>query len=240
MSSASQLAAQHWNETPLYLEDSARYQTYPWLYEAAEFESHAGERVLEIGCGSGCDLLQFVKHDAIATGVDITDGHLELARRRLERRAQLVKADGRDLPFPDGSFDYVYSHGVIHHSDEPERIAGEILRVLRPGGRFNIHVYAKWSYSHFRYRQKFRRDWKLHIENSTAPVYIELYTAAKLRTLFRGAPLRFRKYEFSHWQALGRWIGFFLGVTGTKADPSIGQDHRTLSAGTDSISFIER
>jgi ubiquinone/menaquinone biosynthesis C-methylase UbiE len=231
MTSATQLAARHWNETPLYMKDSARYRTYPWLYEAAEFRSHAGQRLLEIGCGSGCDLLQFAKHDAVATGVDIADGHLELAGRRLDRRAQLVKADGRDLPFADGSFDYVYSHGVIHHSDEPERIASEILRVLRPGGRFNIHVYAKWSYSHFRYRQKFGRAWKLHIENSTAPVYIELYTAAKLRALFPGVPLRFRKYEFSHWQVLGRWIGFFLAATGAKPIQSTGVALKAIKCG---------
>jgi len=61
---ASVLAQQHWNETPLYLDESERYSMYPWLYEAAEFRNHAGERVLEIGCATGCDLLQFVKHGA--------------------------------------------------------------------------------------------------------------------------------------------------------------------------------
>ena len=213
---ASALAQQHWNETPLYLKEVERYSVYPWLYEAAEFRKHAGERVLEIGCGTGCDLLQFAKHGAIATGIDITDRHLELAANRIEGRAQLLKADARKLPFPDGSFDYVYSHGVIHHSDDPRGISNEILRVLRSGGRFNIHVYAEWSYSHLRYRQKFGQDWKRHVENSTAPVYIELYTARKLRALFPGIPLRIRKYEFHHWQFLGRWIGFFMAATGAK------------------------
>src|SRR6267142_4219094 len=106
MSTAGELAQRHWNETPLYLKESERYSVYPWLYEAAEFRKHAGERVLEIGCGTGCDLLQFAKHGAIATGIDITDRHLELAANRLEGRAQLLKADARKLPFPDGSFDY--------------------------------------------------------------------------------------------------------------------------------------
>jgi ubiquinone/menaquinone biosynthesis C-methylase UbiE len=226
MATASQLAQRHWNETPLYWEESDRYSAYPWLYEAAEFRNHAGKRVLEIGCGTGCDLLQFAKHGATATGIDIGNLHLEVAARRLEGRAQLVKADARALPFPDSSFDYVYSHGVIHHSDYPQSITKEILRVLHAGGRFTIHVYAAWSYSHFRYWQKFGREWKLHVENSTAPVYIQLYTARKLRALFPGIPLRIRKYEFHHWQFLGRWLGFFITATGAK--PSYHNDGSVL------------
>jgi SAM-dependent methyltransferase len=216
MISASQLAQQHWNETPMYLEESERYSGYPWLYEAAEFRSHAGDSVLEIGCGTGCDLLQFAKYGAVATGIDITERHLDLAQRRLNGGARLFKADGRDLPFPDNSFDYVYSHGVIHHSDEPERIATEILRVLRHGGRFNVHVYAWWSLFHLHRRLKYGREWKLHIENSTAPVYIRLYTARELRALFPGVPLQVNKYEFRRWQPLGRWVGFFLTASGAK------------------------
>src|ERR1051326_9125831 len=140
------LAQRHWNENPLFLSQEDRYRIYPWLYEAAEFRHHRGEHVLEIGCGTGCDLLQVVKHGAIATGVDITDEHLRLAQERVGNLAQVRRADARDLPFPVSSFDCVYSHGVIHHCHEPERIAAEILRVLKPGGRFNIHVYSLYSY----------------------------------------------------------------------------------------------
>ena len=216
MSTARQLAELHWNETPLYISEEERYGTYPWLYRAGEFNEHKGHQVLEIGCGTGCDLLQFAKHGAIATGIDVTDRHLELARRRVGDLAKVVKADARELPFLDESFDYVYSHGVIHHSDEPHLIAREILRVLRREGRFNIHVYAKWSYNHFRGLQKLGRDWSRHVENSTMPVYIDLYTGRKLRQLFPGIRLTIRKYEFSHWQPLGRWVGWFLVAIGSR------------------------
>jgi ubiquinone/menaquinone biosynthesis C-methylase UbiE len=96
---AARSAAEHWNRTPLFLEESARYAEYTWLYENAEFSKHAGERVLEVGCGSGCDLLQFATNGAAATGVDITDKHLELAKRRVGNLAQILKADMRSLPF---------------------------------------------------------------------------------------------------------------------------------------------
>src|SRR5258708_3189072 len=77
---AAGLAQAHWNNAPLYFSEEQRYSDYAWLCEAAEFRHHAGERVLEIGCGSVCDLLQFARNGAIATGVDITERHLELAR----------------------------------------------------------------------------------------------------------------------------------------------------------------
>src|SRR5215471_14813178 len=125
MSRANQLAARHWNETPLYQEESERYSGYPWLYEAAEFSRHTGERVLEIGCGTGCDLLQFAKHGAIAVGIDITPEHIRLARERVGTLAQVVDGNGTSVPFPDGSFDYVYSHGVLHHLDQPKRMVQE-------------------------------------------------------------------------------------------------------------------
>src|SRR5262245_27039400 len=105
MPTAAELAQQHWNKSPVYLSEDERYTIYPWLYEAAEFTKHSGENILEIGCGTGSDLLQFAKHGAIATGVDITERHLDLARQRVGGKAAVVKADGRNLPFPDRSFD---------------------------------------------------------------------------------------------------------------------------------------
>src|ERR1700744_722655 len=108
MPDAAQLAQDHWNETPLFLTEEERYSIYPWLCDAAEFRKHAGERVLEIGCGTGRDLLQFAKHGAIATGVDLTARHVELARERVGDLAVIPHADMRHLPFEDGSFDYVY------------------------------------------------------------------------------------------------------------------------------------
>ena len=78
MPDAAQLAQAHWNDTPLFITEQERYSTYPWLYEVAEFRKHGGEKVLEIGCGTGSDLLQFAKHGALATGVDVTAKHVEL------------------------------------------------------------------------------------------------------------------------------------------------------------------
>ncbi len=185
MPDAAELAQSHWNETPLFLTEEERYSTYPWLYEVAEFRQHRGEKVLEVGCGTGSDLLQFAKHGALATGVDLTAKHVELARKRVGDLAVVYEADARHLPFEDASFDYIYSHGVLHHSDEPEKIVREMFRVLRPGGRINVHVYALWSYITLRGVLRYGAKWKRHVENSEAPVHIDLYTGRNSKAALR-------------------------------------------------------
>jgi SAM-dependent methyltransferase len=215
MPDAAQLAQAHWNETPLFFSEEERYSTYPWLYNAAEFRRHAGENVLEVGCGTGSDLLQFAKHGASATGVDLTAKHVELARIRVGDLAVVHQADARDLPLADESFDYVYSHGVLHHCDEPERVVAEMFRVLRPGGRFNVHVYALWSYFSLWAFLSHGRKWKRKVENSEAPVHIDLYTRRKLRLLF-GDDISIQKYQCAPFQFLAPWFGWFLVVKGQK------------------------
>jgi ubiquinone/menaquinone biosynthesis C-methylase UbiE len=217
---AAQLAQDHWNETPLFLTEQERYSTYPWLYEVAEFKKHAGDKVLEIGCGTGADLLQFARHGAIATGIDLTSGHVELARKRLGGLAQIYQADMRKLPFANNSFDYIYCHGVLHHSDDPEKAISEMFRVLRPGGRINIHVYAFWSYNTLWLLLMCGYKWKRRIERSPAPVHIDLYTERKLRRLF-GATASIEKHHCKPFESLAPWFGWYLVVKDQKPQASI-------------------
>jgi SAM-dependent methyltransferase len=213
---AADLAIGHWNETPLLLTEQQRYSFYPWLYEAAEFRHHRGERVLELGCGTGCDLLQFARNGCEAVGVDLTPEHVRLARERVGNAAHIYRADIRQLPFASESFDYIYSHGVIHHSDEPRRIVDELLRVLRPGGKFNVQVYNRWSLAALAYIVKHGRKWRVSVENSEAPVHIDLYTPGMLRRLFAPQEIQIRRYECHYGQWLGPYVGWYLVATGTK------------------------
>jgi SAM-dependent methyltransferase len=214
--SATRQSIEHWNKTPLYISEEERYSRYPWLYEAAEFRAHRGERVLEIGCGTGCDLLQFAKHGALAVGIDVTPTHLELATLRVGQMASVVPADATALPFPDESFDYVYSHGVLHHIDRPRDVVKEILRVLRPGGRFNVHVYNRWSFVPLDMMRYHGFQWRRWIENSRDPVHIELYSKRKLRKLFAPIKLEIERHEGYFADFLAPWFGWFLVVRGTK------------------------
>jgi SAM-dependent methyltransferase len=122
----------------------ARYALEPYIHEFAQFSSSRGLRVLEVGVGMGADYLEWLKAGARATGVDLSSASLERARRRCVASGftpDLQVADAEKLPFPDNSFDVLYSYGVMHHSPNTERCFREALRVLKPGGEARIMIY---------------------------------------------------------------------------------------------------
>jgi SAM-dependent methyltransferase len=125
-----------------------RYRAEPHIFGVAQFTRWAGKQLLEVGVGAGCDHLQFARAGALCHGVDLTDAAIELTRRHLAVHhlgSHLRRLDAERLPFPDGAFDIVYSWGVIHHTERPERIIEEIHRVLRPGGTFIGMMYSRHS-----------------------------------------------------------------------------------------------
>ena len=129
--------------------EAYRYGVYsPWMKEKIGFDRYAGKRVLEVGCGTGTDLLQFARGGAQVTGVDLTPRSIEIARKRFEvyqLRGEFALGDAEQLHFPDDSFDVVYSFGVIHHTPDTERAIREIHRVLKPGGKAVVMVYHRSS-----------------------------------------------------------------------------------------------
>jgi glycosyltransferase involved in cell wall biosynthesis/ubiquinone/menaquinone biosynthesis C-methylase UbiE len=132
--------------------EAHRYGEYgPWMPDVMEFTRHSGEEVLEVGGGMGTDLAQFASHGAKVTDVDLSAGHLTLARENFRLRGldgRFIHHDAETLPFPDGSFDLVYSNGVIHHTPNTATAVREMYRVIRPGGRIIVMVYAEnsWHY----------------------------------------------------------------------------------------------
>lgn len=130
-----------------------RYQEYaPWMPEVMGFNEHAGEKLLEVGCGMGTDLLQFARGGAICTGVDLTPRSIEISRHRFELYdvpGTFLIADGERLPFPDNCFDIVYSNGVLHHTPDTGLAVQEIHRVLRPGGIAKVMLYYRHSLNYW-------------------------------------------------------------------------------------------
>lgn len=108
-------------------------------------DARAGERILDVGCGTGLLLERLGRATPAArlTGVDPVPEMLALARRRLAvSAADLSEAAAERLPFGDGSFDAVVSASVFHYVRQPEAALSEMRRVLRPGGRL---VLTDWS-----------------------------------------------------------------------------------------------
>lgn len=130
-----------------------RYQEYaPWMPEVMGFNDHAGEKLLEVGCGMGTDLLQFARGGAICTGVDLTPRSIEISRHRFKLYdvpGTFLIADGERLPFPDNCFDIVYSNGVLHHTPDTGLAVQEIHRVLRPGGIAKVMLYYRHSLNYW-------------------------------------------------------------------------------------------
>jgi phosphatidylethanolamine/phosphatidyl-N-methylethanolamine N-methyltransferase len=97
-----------------------------------------GERVLEVGVGTGINLSLYPKHCSVA-GIDFSSSMLEKGRERVARKdirnVRLLQMDAADLKFADDSFDIVYAPYLISVVPDPVRVAREMRRVCRPGGR---------------------------------------------------------------------------------------------------------
>jgi ubiquinone/menaquinone biosynthesis C-methylase UbiE len=118
----------------------------PYAMHLFEFDRHAGELVLDVGCGPGWLVRNFARGGARIVAVDLTNTAVQLTRKSLriyDLRAQLGVADAENLPFPDGTFDYATSNGVLHHTPDTQKAFREVLRVLKPGGRAMISVYYR-------------------------------------------------------------------------------------------------
>ena len=129
-----------------------RYSLEPHIPEVARFAAYSGKDVLEIGCGIGCDGLQFARADARYVGVDLTPNGAGITKERLQiygLPGETYVVDAEALPFDDASFDHVYSFGVIHHSPRTERIVDQIFRMLRPGGTVCVMVYNRSSINYY-------------------------------------------------------------------------------------------
>ncbi len=103
----------------------------------------AGRRVMEVGAGSGRDLLALARDGAIGVVLDYSPASLELVRR--QARAQglpvlLVQADALRMPFRDGTFDVVFHQGLLEHFRDPMPLLRENARVTARGGRVIVDV----------------------------------------------------------------------------------------------------
>ncbi len=94
-------------------------------------------RILDVGCGTGANLLMLSKYGD-AEGVDISEDALAFCRERGLDKVRL--GAGEELPYDDGTFDLVTAFDVVEHMDDDLAGLSEMRRVLRPGGRVLLFV----------------------------------------------------------------------------------------------------
>ena len=114
------------------------------LCEAVDL--HAGERVLDVAAGNGNATLAAARRWAEVTSTDYVPALLERARERAAAERlhgiDFQEADAEALPFDDAAFDVVLSTFGCMFAPNPPRVAAELLRVCRPGGRIGL---ANWT-----------------------------------------------------------------------------------------------
>jgi SAM-dependent methyltransferase len=109
------------------------------LVDAADL--HAGWRVLDVATGSGNAAIAAARLGVRSVGVDYVPSLLERARMRADAEGlvvELAEGDAEALPFPDASFDAVTSVFGSMFAPDHERVAAELLRVTRPGGKIAL------------------------------------------------------------------------------------------------------
>lgn len=113
-------------------------------------EDYTGKKVLDLGCGTGEYSLWYAMHGAgEVTGVDLSQGSLAKAREKKAQanvtNANFIEKDILKVDFPDNTFDYSFSVGVLHHTGDPELGFEHLCRMTKPGGVVVVSLYNTYS-----------------------------------------------------------------------------------------------
>jgi SAM-dependent methyltransferase len=125
-----------------------------WLCDA--IDARPGKHVLDVACGSGHPaalIAQRVAPSGRVTATDLSPDMVQAARRRARqmsiRNIEIREMNAQDLDFADGSFDAATCRFGLMFCPDPARAAGEVRRLLRPGGRFALTVWDEASKNPF-------------------------------------------------------------------------------------------
>jgi ubiquinone/menaquinone biosynthesis C-methylase UbiE len=106
---------------------------------------HAGDKVLDVATGSGNTAISAARRFCDVTGIDYVPEPIEQARKRAEVEGMSITfdvGDAEDLPYPDASFDVVLSTLGVMFAPNQEKVAEELLRICRSGGKIGL---ANWT-----------------------------------------------------------------------------------------------
>ena len=196
--------------------DQYHFEKLHHLPRLVDFDGYRGQRVLDVGCGAGTDLVRFARGGAIVTGVDVAASAIALARENVRQQgleADLREADGEDLPFADESGDLVYAHGGEQYTTNDRALVAECRRVLKTGGTAVFQVYNRVSWLN-----GLSKLMKVGLEHEDAPV-LKKYSAREFRDILAGfRDVRIVEERFPVKSRLhGGWKGlafntFFVGT----------------------------
>jgi len=180
-----------------------RYFVEPHIIQFADFDSWKGKKVLEIGCGIGTDSIMFAKSGADLTCVELSDKSIEICKKRFEvygYKARFYTGNAEDLSsfVPIEEYDLIYSFGVIHHANNPEKIISDIRKYMGKDSLCRIMLYSKNSWKSWEFF--IRYGWKFGFNFTKTLVYFaeaqlncpvaNAYTKRSLNKLLSGYDIK--------------------------------------------------
>jgi 2-polyprenyl-3-methyl-5-hydroxy-6-metoxy-1,4-benzoquinol methylase len=191
-----------------------------------------GARVLDVGAAQGIESLVLKREGFDVRGVEIWPRAIEVSRQVAERTGvstDIVQGRAESLPFEDGSFDLVYSWGVLHHTPNTERSIEEVRRVVAPGGEARIMLYSRRSWTALWHWLRYAlaagkptRSLEEVLDQHMESPGTKAYTQPELEAMFS----KWREVSFEQWltpydrrvvpplvDAMGSRFGWFVGIT---------------------------
>jgi ubiquinone/menaquinone biosynthesis C-methylase UbiE len=114
----------------------------------SHLEIQSGDRVLDLGCGTGT-LIQHlleIAPEAEIVGLDSSAEMLNISKQKLPASVQLQMSSAESVPFPSNGFDILVSTSALHYFRNPDRAVQEMQRVLKPSGRL---ILTDWCYDYW-------------------------------------------------------------------------------------------
>ncbi|WP_089295947.1 demethylmenaquinone methyltransferase [Actinoplanes regularis] len=171
-----------------------------------------GERVLDVGAGTGISTDELGRSGAFAVGADLSVGMLQ-AGRRVRPDVPLLAGDALRLPFPDATFDAVTISFALRNVVDTEAALREFGRVTRPGGRLVVCEFSAPTNPAFRtvYLQYLMRSLPAVARGVSSNPEAYVYLAESIRAWPDQAGLAARIAESGPWDRVG-WRNLTSGV----------------------------
>lgn len=117
--------------------------------EFAQFERWKGKKVLEIGCGHGTESINFARHGALLTVIDVSRKGLALSRQQIEEQGLTARfyqgtVEHIDRIVPVEEYDLIYAFGAVHHAPNPHRAIDKITRYMGPQSELRLMLNSRW------------------------------------------------------------------------------------------------
>ncbi|HEV2916656.1 MAG TPA: class I SAM-dependent methyltransferase [Candidatus Babeliales bacterium] len=182
--------------------EQRKYFVEPHIPLFAQFAQWKDKHVLEIGCGIGTEAINFARHGANLTIIELSEESLNLTKKRfdvygLKANFILGNAEELDTLIPQGKkFNLIWSFGVIHHSPNPEKILQKCNKLLADDGELRIMVYAKLSYKVFNIMQE-TDTWDFAALDTLIALYSEAQTGCPITYAYtiEGAKRLFKDFD---------------------------------------------